>query len=57
MQVVHIIAEQCNRLLGFLKQLLISTFRISRGVAESFGDSSEEAGRDFDGFGVMPGHP
>ena len=34
-----------------------STFRISRGVAESFGDSSEEAGGNFDGFRVMPGHP
>ena len=40
-----------------IQHYLSSTFRISRDVAESLGDSSEEAGRDFDGFGVMPGHP
>jgi TnpA family transposase len=36
---------------------LSSTFRISRGVAESVRESSEEAGGDFYGFRVMPGHP
>jgi transposase len=38
-------------------RLLSSTFRISRGVAESVREPSEEAGGDFDSFGVMPGHP
>lgn len=36
---------------------LSSTFRISCGVAESLGESPEEAGGDFHGFRVMPGQP
>jgi mannonate dehydratase len=38
-------------------EALNSTFHISRGVAESVRESSEEAGRNFDGFRVMPGDP
>ncbi len=40
-----------------LRHGLSSTFRISCGVAESLGESSEEGGGNFHGFRVMPGQP
>jgi hypothetical protein len=36
--------------------LLSSTLRISRGVAESLGESLEKNGRNFDDLLAVPGH-
>ena len=45
------------RSIAIFEEMLSSTFRISCGVAESLGESSEEASGDFHGFRVMPRHP